>query len=90
MMADPQKVRADDSGDGPLPRLDTFTLFPSLAAELRAKIWVEAHPPPRNVAIYLTKYRGIQAIEPCAPLALRIRSPFAHLLVNHEAREVFL
>jgi hypothetical protein len=60
MMADPQKLRADDSGDGPLPCLDAFTLFPDFPAEIRVKIWVEAHPPPRNVLISLIKCRGMQ------------------------------
>lgn len=65
----------------------TFHLFPLLPAELRSKIYILAHPPPRTITLSLSNYQRKPSYNP-PPLSLT--SGFAHLLVNREARAVFL
>jgi hypothetical protein len=68
------------------PNYPTFTAFPRIPFEIRYNIWVYAHPDPRNVIISLGRFQHKSAIN---PPALSLTSGFAHLLVNHEASEIF-
>ncbi|KAN0106731.1 hypothetical protein V8E51_009607 [Hyaloscypha variabilis] len=58
----------------------TFTLLP---LELREKIWIFAHPKPRNVTFSTATYQQ-------KPSYKRTLTRFAHLLANHESRCIFL
>jgi hypothetical protein len=68
--------------------LSSFTCFQRLPLELRCKIWTEAHPRPRTLFVRRTCYGNVQLSD--AQEALDQRSPFGHLLVNREARHMFL
>jgi hypothetical protein len=61
----------------------TFTHFTLLPLELREKIWIFAHPEPRNVTFSTATYQQ-------KPSYKRTLTRFAHLLVNRESRCIFL
>ncbi len=80
----------------PIRQPNSFLLFPFLPAEIRIKIWLLAYPGPRNVNVSIGKYQRKPSYKQ-KPLSLDIElhPPLeylygAHLLVNHEARALFL
>ncbi|PVH80211.1 hypothetical protein DL98DRAFT_588751 [Cadophora sp. DSE1049] len=77
----------NNSPQSPTTVPSKFHLFPLLPPELRSKVYILAHPPPRTITLSLPNYERKPSYIP-APLSLT--SGFAHLLVNREARDVFL
>ena len=65
--------------------LSSFTCFQRLPLELRCKIWTEARPRPRTLVIRICDW-NILMLRKLLISALR----FGHLLVNREARRMFL
>jgi hypothetical protein len=70
------------------PTLDpTFHLFPLLPIEIRIKIWIFAHPGPRNVHVTLGNHSPQNAHRLPPP---RPQHSLAFLHVNNESRAIFL
>jgi len=72
-----QATSLEDSSSLQFPR------FSELPYELRRDIWLCAHPGPQYVILHNHPSR-------CSPFKPHIRSPFAQLLTNHEARTLLM